>query len=419
MTKFFACCFVFLFINMIYVTAQTAVYDSVTINAGYANQTFYSLQNGTVSSVSNTNWDLGFQISGFESSIIINSKNNVKLYKAAIDTFTWATEDTTGMLTAANQLYNADSTWLQGAFNRNTTINSGGFNLGWGDYDMTTHIVKANSVYFIVLNGGAVKKIMIQRLESGVYYFKYANLDNTGMMNGMLTKTNFPNKNFGYYNLTTNTTIDREPTKITWDLVFHQYQQEVPFYYKVTGVQHNEGCQAVKAYPVNVNTVAASAYTLQNNISAIGAAWKAFNFGTNTYDIADSTVYFVSDKAGAIWKLIFTGFGGSATGKYYFSKQLVTDNGNGVNETSVNNNFSTIYPNPANHAASLIVNTTVAEKASLTICNLAGQMINNNEVYFNKGLNNIALPISNLSAGLYVVSIHSTSTNFTKKLMVK
>jgi hypothetical protein len=79
--------------------AQTT--DTVTVNPGYTNQTFYSFSTGTVSSVSNLDWDLGFQLRGYLASILINSKNNVRLYKANKSVADWSTmtaADTTGIL---------------------------------------------------------------------------------------------------------------------------------------------------------------------------------------------------------------------------------------------------------------------------------------------------------------------------------
>ena len=61
------------------------VAKTVSIQPGYTNQTFYNMNSGVVSSVTNLDWDLGFQLRGFYASIMINSKNNVKLFKANKD----------------------------------------------------------------------------------------------------------------------------------------------------------------------------------------------------------------------------------------------------------------------------------------------------------------------------------------------
>ena len=72
----------FLFIGLI-AKAQTQINDSASIGANYANQTFYSLAYGTVSSIDNSDWDLAFHADKREASIFINSKKDVKLYLAS------------------------------------------------------------------------------------------------------------------------------------------------------------------------------------------------------------------------------------------------------------------------------------------------------------------------------------------------
>ena len=158
--------------------AQTT--DTVTVNPGYTNQTFYSLSNGTVSSVSNLNWDLAFQLRGFAASILINSKNNVRLFnanKSAADWSTMTAADTTGIFsTPTNELFNSDTSWNFGALNR-TNNPADMFDLGWGNYDFMTHAVTGDSVYFIKLSSGVYKKLCIVSLANSIYDFKWADLD--------------------------------------------------------------------------------------------------------------------------------------------------------------------------------------------------------------------------------------------------
>ncbi|HNI29326.1 MAG TPA: hypothetical protein PLO82_02265, partial [Bacteroidia bacterium] len=114
------------------ITTIAQVSETVTINPGYTNQTFYSMANATVSTIDNTDWDLAFQISGFEAAILINSKNNVKLFKANKDASEWATmtaADTTGMY--YSELLNNEAHMFNGAFNT-TADTSNMFDLGWG-----------------------------------------------------------------------------------------------------------------------------------------------------------------------------------------------------------------------------------------------------------------------------------------------
>src|SRR6188768_4532289 len=100
-------------------TVNAQVSDTVSINPGYTHQVYYSLQNGKTPAVDNTDWELGFQIRGFAASIIINSKNNVHLYRANKSAAQWTSmmvADTTGILNSTYELNNSDSTWDMGAF---------------------------------------------------------------------------------------------------------------------------------------------------------------------------------------------------------------------------------------------------------------------------------------------------------------
>ena len=131
-SKLFTLILLFAINNLLF--AQGQIFDVVSIGTGYTNQAFYSLPNGEVSNINNTDWDLAFQISGFEASILVNGKNDVHLYKAGLDINAWSSvtpNDTVGMLNSSNELNNQDTSWWAGAFNiTNDTTNQ--FDLGWG-----------------------------------------------------------------------------------------------------------------------------------------------------------------------------------------------------------------------------------------------------------------------------------------------
>ena len=63
--------------------------QSVTVStgAGSAIQTFYSLEQGELSSVPLADWDLAFEINAFNSSILVNTAKGLKAYEttAAFD----------------------------------------------------------------------------------------------------------------------------------------------------------------------------------------------------------------------------------------------------------------------------------------------------------------------------------------------
>ena len=383
--------------------AQTT--DTVTVNPGYTNQTFYSFANGTVSSVSNLNWDLAFQLRGYAASILINSKNNVRLFRAnksAADWSTMTTADTTGIFSSpSNELFNSDTSWDFGAFNV-TNNPADMFDLGWGNYDFMTHAITGDSVYFIKLSNGAYKKLCIVSLANSVYDFKWADLDGSNESLGSINKTTYAGKNFVYFSIANNQTIDREPAYNAWDLSFAQYLITTPYVYKVSGVLTNDSVFAVKAYPVDVNNVSPSSYTFNSAINTIGYDWKTFNMATNTFDIADSTVYFVQDRQGSIWKMIFTGFGGGANGNFYFYKGTTT--GIGQIENSSIKTFDAA-PNPAHGSTRLILSSEKAGDAKMQVISMNGMLMSSDIIQLNNGLQSVDLSLESLTPGIYQVLI--------------
>lgn len=397
--------------------AQTT--DTVTVNPGYTNQTFYSFANGTVSSVSNLNWDLAFQLRGYAASILINSKNNVRLFKAnksAADWSTMTTADTTGIFTTpSNELFNSDTSWDFGAFNV-TNNPADMFDLGWGNYDFMTHAITGDSVYFIKLSTGTYKKLCIVSLANSVYDFKWADLDGSNETLGSINKTTYAGKNFVYFSIANNQTIDREPAYNAWDLSFAQYLTTTPFVYKVSGVLTNDSVFAVKAYPVDVNNVSPASYTFNSAINTIGYDWKTFNMATNTFDIADSTVYFVQDRQGSIWKMIFTGFGGSANGNFYFYKGTTT--GIGQIENSAIKTFDAA-PNPAHGSTRLILSSEKAGDATMQVISMNGMLMSSDVIQLNNGLQSVDLSLESLSPGIYQVLITMGSERQIARIVVQ
>ena len=395
------------------------IYDIVSIGPGYTNQSFYSLANGEVSNESNTNWDLAFQISGFQATILVNGKNNVHLYKSGLDVNSWSSitaNDTNGVLTAANELLNQDTSWWAGAFNITNDI-ANQFDLGWGVYDFATHIVTGDSLFFIKLSNGVVKKLWIQSLQNSTYNFVFANIDGTNEVTAALNKLNYTGKNFGYYSIANEMELDREPNKYIWDLSFAQYMATTPFVYKVTGVLLNDSVQAVKAYPVDVATVTPWGYTFSNVTSTIGYDWKSFDINNNVWAIADSLVYFVYDKGGLLWKLEFTGFGGASNGNYEFNKEQISATGlieNGGQPALLN-----VYPNPASSVVNLVCYIHQSNAANQAgIYDMNGRLISAIDLSGFSGLSQAQIQTYGLNDGVYTLKLTVDGITTAKRLVI-
>ena len=387
------------------------VHDSVSINPGYTHQAFYSLENGLVSTEDNNNWELAFDVSGFGSSIRINGQSGMKLYSYPNgDTASWASVDTTGM-GGWSELYDSDTEWLVGAFDG--SANSGNpSDLGWGMYNQITHQVVGDSLYVVQMPGGSFKKLWIERLASGVYTFRHANLDGTNDVTETVDKSPYSGKNFVYFSLSNNNVIDREPMSADWDLTFTRYVGLLPqgVYYGVSGVLSNAGWTVAEASGVDVNNVDHTTQTFESDMNVIGYDWKSFQ---GMWVIQDSLTYFLQDQAGNIWQITFTDFGGSSTGKFYFTKEKIISVGIGEQLPA---GALRLYPNPSEGMVNL--STEISGNWEVNVFDVSGK-VQAQERFVNQGFVNHQMNLSHLPAGLYFVNVRSEAGQTTSKLILK
>jgi hypothetical protein len=404
--------------STIHTHAQGQIFDVVSINPGYTNQSFYSMANGEVSNVSNLNWDLAFQIAGWQATILVNGKNNVRLFRSGQDVNSWSSitaNDTIGVLNSSNELFNQDTSWWSGAFNI-TNDASNPFDLGWGVYDFVTHTVLGDSLYFIKLSNGTVKKLWIQSLQNSIYNFAYADVDGSNEVNAQLNKMNFPGKNFVYYSIANGASLDREPNKYLWDLTFMQYMSTIPLTYKVTGVLANDSVTVAKVYPVDVATATPWGANYSKYINTIGYNWKNYDFNTNSWLIEDSTVFFINSRPGGLWKMVFTAFGGSANGNYEFYKEQVS--ATGLNENGGKPALLNLYPNPAHDRLQLTLFTAMPNPDNrIELFDVTGKE-QSVIALDGQGLQTISVPLTSLAPGVYVVRVVVEGIASTQRFIV-
>ncbi len=397
-----------------------AVIDTVSVGAAYANNVWYSLANDEQGSAPKNNWDLAFDVSGFGSTIHINSVGGVSIWKyPKNDTTGWSSIDTTGIGTWKARA-NSDTSWAYGAIGRYADPGDP-YDLDWGKYNITTHTVIGDSIFIVKLSDGSYRKLWIESLVSNVYNVKYANLDGTGAQTLAFDKTTYSGKNFGYYSLLNNAALNREPATANWDLVFGQYSALIPNAYTVTGVLSNVGIEtAVDSSVANVATfVTWAPLTFHHEINTIGYDWKTF--GGTSYSFEDSTVYFLKQATGDVWKIVMTGFGGSANGNIIFSKEKVYTNTTGVPGIAATNASVALYPNPAVSQAVNVVYSfgTATDAAVITICDMAGKVVLMNSADGSAGLHRFVVPAGMLSPGLYIVDVRNGNNHNQQKLIIQ
>ncbi|HRK59829.1 MAG TPA: hypothetical protein PLI74_09315, partial [Candidatus Kapabacteria bacterium] len=69
-----------LFVLMANIVSAQPTHQEISMKPGYTDQVYVSLEKGMVRSVALTEWDLGFEINGRTSSIIINEGKGWELY---------------------------------------------------------------------------------------------------------------------------------------------------------------------------------------------------------------------------------------------------------------------------------------------------------------------------------------------------
>lgn len=404
--------------------ASTTASAQTTISTGpqYANEVYYDLADGIAGSAPLSNWDIGFQIQGFASSIITNGGMGVQLYNVPNKTpDQWAGPlDTTGLAGGWDSWHNSLDSWELGAFNMGVDYNTGSF--GWGEYNMVTHVVSASTIYVIILPDGSAKKIIIDGLSGGTYSFRYADLDGSNEVAATLRKSDFSGKNFGYYSIRDGKTVDREPEAGQWDLVFGKYmgfagpQMDIP--YPVTGVRSNMGITVARVVSGSPNTVAppdTSAFS--SGIATIGYDWKTF--AGSTYQIDDSLAFFVKDTDENIYRIVFTGFGGGASGDFVFNQQRVNAASVGLEDGTTA--VAALYPSVAERGSVVEVVYSLDRAvagATATIHDASGAMISSMALNGDAGMHRAQVTAPEAS-GLYFVTVQCGVQRLSRRLLVR
>jgi hypothetical protein len=392
------------------INAQVA--DTVAIGA--ENEVYYSLENDEVKTVKRGNWDIAFNVAFYGASILTRGASNVELYVYENgDTSGWLSFDTTGLSTWGPR-HNSMVNWSEGAFSRRTSSYS-----GWGNYNVMNHFTTADSLFLIKTSEGSYKKFWIDRLASGVYYFKYADLDGSNEVSDTVSKSDYTNKNFAYYSIDSQTELDREPKNDSWDLLFTKYTTMLNYGgaqmpYGVTGVLSNVGVDVNKVSGIHKSEVDTADGSFSNNISTIGWDWKSYSGGG--YVTSDSLTHFVKSKSGDVWKMNFTGYKGGSNGEFHFSKEIF------LGVTAMEDidvlDVST-YPNPTTDFLNIVLHQKDNENLNVTVFNMSGSLIYSEFFAGTSGVNNLQLSVGEYSKGLYLVNIESQKASVQTRFIVK
>lgn len=174
------------------------------------------------------------------------------------------------------------------------------------------------------------KKVKFQSLKNGIYHFTYVNMDNSDPQDTFLSKK--PGYNYVQFSFDENATVDFEPERSAWDLLFTQYttllftNEGDPYPYLVTGVLINEAGTEVAFDSTMVfdDVVLDDVLYLDysTDLDVIGYDWKELygdiNSGDFYYKARINYNYFIKSKNGLFYKLRFIGFYDPETGEKGF-----------------------------------------------------------------------------------------------------
>ena len=399
--------------------AQTVV--EISQGESYGSDVFVSMAEGEVATVDATTWDIAFNVvSGFSDGIRINDGQNAEISIYPNGTIEdWASVDTAGF-SEWTRLWNGTTTWPGGALNQNYD-DMNPFDFGWGIYTGDPdHDVLGDSLYVIQLVDGSHKKLRIDLLDNGNWTFTFANIDGTNEVTETFAMSDYPERNYVYYSITNESFVDREPSNLTWDMIFTRYYGMTSFGPGITaGVLSNDGVEVAQADGVNVDEAVWGDYPMiADDISIIGNDWKDLN-EFFAWEVVADRCYFVKDLNGDVYKVIFTSFEGSSTGNISYTTELVsTSNTNELFDVSPVTN---LYPNPVNSAQNIncVLDWNKNSMLNYNIFDVNGRVIESNTVSVSNGLSTVELPTQGLESGMYQLQIFDGQNFFTRSFIVK
>jgi hypothetical protein len=406
---------------------STPLTDTVYMGAGYKNEVYYSMEGHNKGTIDRKQWDIAIRASKRSASIITNDAANnstlgligVELYTyPKTDTSGWSSVDTSGM-SGWTKLVNSTTDWETGAFNVNQ---KGHPDYGWGVYNAVTHDLVGDSLYIIKLRDGSLKKLWIIRKYSAenVLAFRYSSLNGSGDTSIMFDCNPYVAKNFVGFSMTTGEPVDFEPAVATdWDILFTKYIYTYPdgVTYAVTGVLSNYDIKVNKFEHVGLDFTGFNQSAMDSTRSPIGWEWKYLD-NNFIYHVTDSLVYFVQDKAGSIYKLVFKEFAGSSTGRIVFETQKISAQGI-TDPENINFNMA-VYPNPAVSELSIVLNPGNSSRVTAFLTDVSGRTVLGKQLnVMTNELNTLKLPVDNLLPGLYMLHVNSGSQRISQKILIQ
>jgi len=282
----------------------------ITIGYPYINQVYYNCkENKVISTNTKYNWDLAFYSNKNTNPNSNDSTCIVKLNYAK------------GML--ASNLENYEIT---------DNIEIKDINWQWDNSngDLNQTVINTQNTYIIN------RQYDENSNHLGYYLFKVIEINNNIIKVKFRNTTNEQlfiseiilneNKNFTHFSFNNNgTTIEIEPYKNTWDLLFTNYQHKfdnLPLPFVITGCMINRYAGVTIAEDTlntfdNIQLSDTINYSFISDYDVIGYDWKVRNSSDNSFKIDTTIKYIIRNNEGLFFKLRFIDFYNSQGEKGY------------------------------------------------------------------------------------------------------
>ncbi len=407
--------------------------DSVATLPRTALDVYYNMQTGKKDTVSANNWHLAFAVRKAQypmntmqaTTIRINDGQGVEVYQSNKTINDWNSFDTSGYTNWPSPI-NDDKAWEMGALNQSKNMQDP-FDYGWGAYNMNTNEVIGKHIWLLTnSNKSFMKKIYISKIVfDTMWVFTIANLDGTDSNTVEIHKPTYKGKMHAYYNVLSNSLIDREPSLGSWNLLFTRYKTVVTLMgqtlpYPVMGVLMSPTTKAARIKEANVASMeignGADSALFTSQVNTIGWDWKAPGV-PGFAPIIDSLGFFLRDvnTPKTVTRIIFTEYFSGQNSQYtkfnLFTYALQTT---GVEQYMQSSLPLSIYPNPINGNGTLNIETTNVSASQIHITTLDGKSIFEQTI---DGANQ-SIQLPNLESGIYLVNVINQNKKTSKKLVV-
>ncbi len=289
--------------------------DTIPMTITYRYQVYFDLKGGLITGSNvKSESDLAFECTPGGWKILLNTSDF--MYAADLGEVPFGTpKDTTGLIWKFDKSDgNPDSL----AFGRWFTVNG-------PDTVSNNHVYVVNAGLDDLGNPLGYYQVIFDGLKNGVYRFRYASLDGSGVITDSVRKDS--TVNYLYYSFLFQSEKRFEPPKEGWDLLFTQYTTLLftdlgeAYPYLVTGVLINSnGVEVAADSTLSFDAITAAdaqTMTFSTASDAIGYEWKKYDFEAGSYTVDYRKNYLIRTTQGYLFKMRFVGFYNSAGEKGY------------------------------------------------------------------------------------------------------